>query len=53
MKSTIDRRAFLTQAGLTMAVAATPSGLKVFAMGPAELDSKLFQPTVWYNLGHG
>ena len=50
MKSTIDRRAFLTRAGLTMAVAATPSGLKVFAMGPAELDSKLFQPTVWYTL---
>ncbi len=50
MKSTIDRREFLTRAGFTMAVAATPSGLKVFAMGPADTDSELFQPTVWYTL---
>jgi len=50
MKSTIDRREFLTRAGFTMAVAATPSGLKVFAMGPADTDSGLFQPTVWYTL---
>ena len=50
MSSTIDRREFLTRTGLTLAVAATPSGLKVFAMGPADTDSDLFQPTVWYTL---
>ena len=50
MNSTIDRREFMTRAGFTMAVAATPSGLKVCAMGPADTDSELFQPTVWYTL---
>ena len=50
MKSTIDRREFLTRAGLTLAVAATPSGLKVFAMGQTDMESELFQPTVWYTL---
>ncbi len=47
MSSTIDRREFLTRTGLTLAVAATSSGLKVFAIGPADTDSELFQPTVW------
>ncbi len=50
MKSTIDRREFLTRAGLTLAIAATPSGMKVFAMGQANTESELFQPTVWYTL---
>jgi len=50
MKSTIDRREFLTRAGLTLAVVATPSGLKVMAMGEADAESDLFQPTVWYHL---
>ena len=50
MKSTIDRREFLTRAGLTLAVVATPSGLKVMAMGEADTESDLFQPTVWYHL---
>jgi isoquinoline 1-oxidoreductase beta subunit len=35
---------------LTLAVAATPSGLKVMAMGETDTDSNLFQPTVWYHL---
>jgi len=50
MKSTIDRREFLTRTGLTLAVVATPSGLKVLAMGEADTDSESFQPTVWYTL---
>ncbi len=50
MSSTIDRREFLTRAGLTLAIAATPSGMKVFAMGQANTESELFQPTVWYTL---
>ncbi len=50
MSSTIDRRAFLTRAGLTLAVAVTPSGLKVFAMGETDTDSEGFQPTAWYTL---
>ncbi len=48
MKSTIDRREFLTRTGLTLAVAATASGFKVFAM--AEADTDQFQPTSWYTL---
>ncbi|MDA2934492.1 xanthine dehydrogenase family protein molybdopterin-binding subunit, partial [Acidobacteria bacterium AH-259-D05] len=47
---TLDRREFLTRTGLTLAVAATPSGLKVFALGKADTESDLFQPRVWYNL---
>ncbi len=50
MSSTIDRRAFLTRAGLTLAVAATPSGLKVFAMGPADTESDVFSPHVWFTI---
>jgi isoquinoline 1-oxidoreductase beta subunit len=50
MKITIDRREFLTRTGLTLAIAATPSGLKVFAMSEADTDSEGFQPTVWYTL---
>ncbi|MCZ6769870.1 MAG: xanthine dehydrogenase family protein molybdopterin-binding subunit [Acidobacteria bacterium] len=50
MKSTIDRREFLTRTGLTLAVAATPSGFQVFAMGEAASESELFQPTSWYTL---
>ncbi len=48
MKSTIDRREFLTRTGLTLAVVATTSGFKVFAM--AEADTDQFQPTSWYTL---
>jgi isoquinoline 1-oxidoreductase beta subunit len=50
MKSTIDRREFLTRTGLTLAVAATPAGLKVMAMSETDTESGLFQPTVWYHL---
>ena len=48
--STIDRREFLSRTGLTLAVAATPAGLKVMAMGQADTESGRFQPTVWYHL---
>ncbi|MEE2839168.1 MAG: molybdopterin cofactor-binding domain-containing protein, partial [Acidobacteriota bacterium] len=50
MKSTLDRREFLTRTGLTLAVAATPSGLKVMAMSETDTESNRFQPTVWYHL---
>ena len=50
MKNTIDRREFLTRTGLTLAVAATPSGLKVFALGQADTDSDRFRPNVWFTL---
>ena len=49
-KDTIDRREFLTRTGLTLAVAATPAGLKVMAMGQADTEAGRFQPTVWYHL---
>ncbi len=44
MKNTLDRREFLSRAGLTLAIAATPSSLKVFAMGPADTASEIFSP---------
>ena len=46
MSSTIDRREFLTRTGLTLAVAATPSGLKVFAMSEADTEFDVFSPHV-------
>ena len=50
MKSTIDRREFLTRTGLTLAVAATPSGLQVFAMGQAETTADVFSPGPWLQI---
>jgi len=50
MKTSIDRRQFLTRTGLTLAVAATPSGLGVFAMGKADTETDLFRPTAWYTI---
>ncbi len=50
MKSTIDRREFLTRAGLTLAIAATPSSLKVFALGEADTASEVFSPGPWLQI---
>ena len=50
MSSTIDRRTFLTRAGLTLAIVATPSSLKVFALGPAATASEIFSPGPWLQI---
>ena len=50
MKNAIDRREFLTRAGLTLAIVATPSSLKVFAMGPAGTASEMFSPGPWLQI---
>ena len=50
MSSTIDRRAFLTRAGLTLAIVATPSSLKVFALGPPATASEIFSPGPWLQI---
>ncbi len=50
MKSTIDRREFLTRAGLTLAIAATPSSLKVFALGEADTAVEVFSPGPWLQI---
>ena len=50
MSSTIDRREFLTRAGLTLAIVATPSSLKVLAMGPAATASDVFRPGPWLQI---
>jgi len=50
MSSTIDRRAFLTRAGLTLAIVATPSSLKILAMGPAATASDVFSPGPWLQI---
>ncbi|MCH7805290.1 MAG: xanthine dehydrogenase family protein molybdopterin-binding subunit, partial [Acidobacteria bacterium] len=50
MKNAIDRREFLTRAGLTLAIAATPLGMKVFALGPADTASEIFSPGPWLQI---
>jgi len=50
MSSTIDRREFLTRTGLTLAIVATPSSLKVLAMGPAATASDVFSPGPWLQI---
>ncbi|MEE8460687.1 MAG: molybdopterin cofactor-binding domain-containing protein [Acidobacteriota bacterium] len=50
MSSTIDRREFLTRAGLTLAIVATPSSLKVLALGPAATASEIFSPGPWLQI---
>ena len=50
MNNTIDRREFLSRAGLTLAIAATPTSLKVFAMGPADTASQIFSPGPWLQI---
>ncbi|MCK5353454.1 xanthine dehydrogenase family protein molybdopterin-binding subunit, partial [bacterium] len=41
---------FLTRAGLTLAIVATPSSLKVLAMGPAATASDVFSPGTWLQI---
>jgi len=50
MSSTIDRREFLTRTGLTLAIVATPSSLKVLAMGPAATAADVFSPGPWLQI---
>ncbi len=50
MKNAIDRREFLTRAGLTLAIVATHSSLKVFAMGSADTASEIFSPGPWLQI---
>ena len=50
MNNTIDRRQFLSRAGLTLAIAATPSSLKLLAMGPADTASETFSPGPWLQI---
>ncbi len=50
MSSTIDRREFLTRTGLTLAIVATPSSLKVFALGPADTAADVFSPGPWLQI---
>jgi isoquinoline 1-oxidoreductase beta subunit len=50
MNNFIGRREFLTRTGLTLAVAATPTGLRVFAMGEADTDAEVLRPGVWVKL---
>ena len=49
MKSTIDRREFLNRAGLTLAIAATPSSFQVFAMGQ-DTPTEMFSPGPWLQI---
>jgi isoquinoline 1-oxidoreductase beta subunit len=50
MNNTISRRQFLNRAGLTLAIAATPSSLKVFALGPADTAADVFSPGPWLQI---
>ncbi|MCZ6767883.1 MAG: molybdopterin-dependent oxidoreductase, partial [Acidobacteria bacterium] len=50
MKNPIDRREFLTRAGLTLAVAATSSSLKVFALSQVATGPELFSPGPWLQI---
>ena len=50
MNNTLSRRQFLSRAGLTLAIAATPSSLKVLAMGPAATASDVFSPGPWLQI---
>ena len=50
MSSTISRRQFLNRAGLTLAIAATPSSLKVFALGEADTAADVFSPGPWLQI---
>ncbi len=50
MNNTISRRQFLSRAGLTLAIAATPSSLKVFALGEADTAANVFSPGPWLQI---
>jgi isoquinoline 1-oxidoreductase beta subunit len=49
MKSTLDRREFLSRAGLTLAIAATPSSFQVLALGQ-DTASEKFSPGPWLQI---
>ena len=49
MKNTIDRREFLSRAGLTLAIAATPSSFQVLALGQ-DTASEMFSPGPWLQI---
>lgn len=50
MKEPITRRQFLAGAGLTLAVASTPAGIRCFAMGEADTPSEIFRPSAWFTI---
>lgn len=50
MRETITRRKFLAGAGLTLAVASTPAGIRCFAMGEADTSSEIFRPSAWFTI---
>ncbi|MEE8349867.1 MAG: molybdopterin cofactor-binding domain-containing protein [Acidobacteriota bacterium] len=49
MKNAIDRREFLNRAGLTLAIAATPSSFQILAMGQ-DTTPKVFSPGPWLQI---
>ena len=50
MKKRITRRNFLAGAGLTLAVVATPVGLRFFAGRKTDTLSEVFRPSVWVRI---
>ncbi len=50
MKKTISRRHLLVGAGLTLAVAATPVGLRFFAGRKADTLSEALSPSIWVRI---
>ena len=49
MNSTIDRREFLSRAGLTLAIAATPASFQVLALGQ-DTATEMFSPGTWLQI---
>ena len=49
MKNNIDRREFLSRAGLTLAVAATPASFQVLALGQ-DTAPEMFSPGPWLQI---
>ena len=49
MNSTIDRREFLSRAGLTLAIAATPASFQVLALGQ-DTAPEMFSPGPWLQI---
>ena len=50
MRETITRRQFLAGAGLTLAIASTPVGIRSFARGEAVTSSEIFRPSAWFTI---
>ena len=49
MKNNIDRREFLSRAGLTLAIAATPASFQVLALGQGTAP-EMFSPGPWLQI---